>query len=136
MKKYMNSSIIYAILAMIGGVFFREFTKFQGFTGKTTLSVVHTHYFVLGMLFFLILMILEKNFHFTDKKTDRTLIFYHIGLNMTAIMLAIRGILQVLNTEMSGGLNAAISGIAGLGHIILGVSVIVLLFSIKKKVTE
>ena len=43
MKRYMNVVLLYAILAMIGGVFYREFTKFNGFTAQTTLSVVHTH---------------------------------------------------------------------------------------------
>ena len=62
MKQYMNAALLYAILAMVGGVIYREFTKFQGFTGKTTLSVVHTHYFLLGMVFFLMLLLLEKNF--------------------------------------------------------------------------
>ena len=42
------------------GVFYREFTKFSGFTGKTALYVVHTHYFLLGMVFFLLLLLLEK----------------------------------------------------------------------------
>lgn len=37
MKRYMNSAIIYAILAMLGGVFYREFTKCHGFSGKTYL---------------------------------------------------------------------------------------------------
>ena len=45
MKRYINSALLYAILAMAGGVFYREFTKFNGFTAKTTPSVVHTHYF-------------------------------------------------------------------------------------------
>ena len=52
MKRYMNSALLYAVLAMVGGVFYREFTKFNGFTGKTALGVVHTHYFVLGMVFY------------------------------------------------------------------------------------
>ena len=51
MKRYMNTALLYAILAMAGGVFYREFTKFNGFTDKTTLAVVHTHYFLLGMVF-------------------------------------------------------------------------------------
>lgn len=85
MKRYMNTALLYAILAMIGGVFYREFTKFNGFTGKTTLGVVHTHYFLLGMVFFLLLLLLEKNFSFTGKKTGKILIAYHIGLNLTAV---------------------------------------------------
>ena len=60
MKRYMNTALLYAVFAMAGGVFYREFTKFNGFTGKTTLSVVHTHYFLLGMVFFLLLLLLEK----------------------------------------------------------------------------
>lgn len=51
MKRCINAALLYAVLAMAGGVFYREFTKFNGFTGKTTLSVVHTHYFLLGMVF-------------------------------------------------------------------------------------
>ena len=50
MKRYMNLALLYAVLAMVGGVFYREFTKFNGFTGKTTLGVVHTHYFLMGMV--------------------------------------------------------------------------------------
>ena len=42
MKRYMNASILYAILAMVGGVFYREFTKFYGFIDRTSLGFVHT----------------------------------------------------------------------------------------------
>ena len=60
MKRYINTALLYAILAMAGGVFYREFTRLNGFTAKTTLSVVHTHYFLLGMVVFLLLLVLEK----------------------------------------------------------------------------
>lgn len=69
MKRYINAALLYAILAMAGGVFYREFTKFNGFTAKTTLSVVHPHYFLLGMVFFLLLLVLEKNLSFTGTTT-------------------------------------------------------------------
>ena len=71
MKRYLNCALLYALLAMAGGVFYREFTRFTGFTGKTTLSVVHTHYFLLGMVFFLLLLLLEKAFAFTGPKTGK-----------------------------------------------------------------
>jgi len=92
----MNASLLYAILAMAGGVFYREFTKFNSFTAKTSLGVVHTHYFLLGMVVFLLLLLLEKNFAFTGAKTKRLLLTYHIGLNLTAVMLVVRGVTQVL----------------------------------------
>ena len=77
MKRYMNASLLYALLAMVGGVFYREFTKFNGFTARTALGVVHTHYFLLGMVFFLLLLLLEKSFSFTGAKTKRALTTYH-----------------------------------------------------------
>ena len=136
MKRYANTALLYAILAMAGGVFYREFTKFNGFTAKTTLSVVHTHYFLLGMVFFLLILVLEKNFSFTGAKTGRVLALYHVGLNLTAVMLVVRGVPQVLGTSLSAGMNAAISGIAGIGHILLGVSLILMLLQIKRSVTK
>ena len=135
MKRYMNMSLLYAVLAMVGGVFYREFTKFNGFTDKTTLGVVHTHYFLLGMVFFLLLLLLEKNFSFTAPKTGRILVAYQIGLNLTAVMFVIRGVTQVLGTALSSGMSAAISGIAGIGHILLGVSLVLLLMQIKRSVS-
>lgn len=134
MKRYMNSALLYAILAMVGGVFYREFTKFSGFTAKTTLSVVHTHYFLLGMVFFLVLLVLEKNLSFTGAKTGRVLLTYHIGLNLTAVMLVVRGVTQVVGADLSRGADAAISGIAGIGHILLGVSLVLLLLQIRRSV--
>ena len=136
MKRYMNCSLLYAILAMVGGVFYREFTKFLGFTGKTTLAVVHPHYFLLGMVFFLLLLLLEKNFGFTGKKTASVLLTYHIGLNLAAVMFLVRGVTQVLGTELSKGASASISGIAGIGHILLGVSLVLLLLQIKKSIPK
>ncbi|MDO4871055.1 MAG: DUF2871 family protein [Candidatus Saccharibacteria bacterium] len=50
--------------------FYREFTKFNHFTGRTSLAVVHTHLLVLGTLLCLILACLTaradlfKNKHF------------------------------------------------------------------------
>lgn len=135
MKRYMNSALLYAILAMVGGVFYREFTKFNGFAAKTTLSVVHTHYFLLGMVFFLLLLVLEKNLSFTGAKTGRVLAVYHVGLNLTAVMLVVRGVTQVMEADLSRGADAAISGIAGIGHILLGVSLVLLLLQIRRSVS-
>ncbi len=136
MKRYINLSLLYAILAMIGGVFYREFTKFNGFAGKTTLGVVHTHYFLLGMVFFLLLLLLEKNFSFTVAKTTRILVIYQIGLNLTAAMFVVRGVIQVLGTSLSYGMSAAISGVAGIGHILLGISLVLVLVQIKRSISD
>ena len=54
MKKYLNISLAYAIAAMAGGVFYREFTKLNRFDSVTALGKVHTHLFLLGMMMFLL----------------------------------------------------------------------------------
>lgn len=135
-KRYLNTAILYAILAMIFGVFYREFTKFNHFTGKTNLSVMHTHYFLLGMFFFLFLMLLEQNFSFSGQpNTGKLLITYQLGLNITALGFLMRGLTQVWGTALSRTMDASISGIAGIGHILMGVSLILLLLKIKKQVS-
>ena len=134
MKRYMNMALLYAVLAMVGGVFYREFTKFFGFTAKTTLSVVHVHYFMLGTVFFLLLLLLEKAFAFSGPKTGRVLAVYHAGLNLTCVMFLVRGVLQVLGTPLSSGMTAAISGIAGIGHFLLGVSLVLVLLQVRRGV--
>ena len=59
-RHFATLAMVYAVIAMALGVFYREFTKFSGFAGRTSLSFLHTHYFALGMVFFLIQMLLEK----------------------------------------------------------------------------
>ena len=75
MKRYINMALLYAVFAMAGGVFYREFTKFNNFTAKTTLGVVHTHYFLLGMVFFLLLLLLEKAFPSLVQRQDAYWLF-------------------------------------------------------------
>ena len=135
-KRYLNTAILYAILAMIFGVFYREFTKFNHFTGKTNLSVMHTHYFLLGMFFFLFVMLLEQNFGFSSQPNiGKLLVTYQLGLNITALGFLMRGLTQVWGTTLSRTMDASISGIAGIGHILMGVSLILLLLKIKKQVS-
>lgn len=132
-RRYANMALTYAVVAMIFGVFYREYTKFNHFTGQTRLSVMHTHYFMLGMFFFLILMLAEKSFHFSDKNTGKILIAYQLGLNICGAAFLMRGLTQVWGTELSKGMDASISGIAGIGHILLGVCIILLLQKIRKR---
>ena len=51
-------------------------------------------------------------------------------------MLVVRGITQVLESNLSFGLNASISGMAGIGHILLTVSMVILLLQIRRSVSE
>ena len=47
-------------------------------------------------------------------------------------MMHIRGTLEVIGVPLSKGLNTSISGIAGIGHILLGAGLILLIVSLKK----
>ena len=133
MKKYLNISLIYAIAAIVGGVFYREFTKWNGFTGMTALGKVHTHLFLLGMLMFLIIALFAEHHDLQKQKLFRVFLWvYNIGVPLTAVMLVVRGIAQVLNVSLSSAANASISGIAGIGHILTGVGLVLLLISLKK----
>ena len=133
MKKYLNISLIYAIAAMVGGVFYREFTKWNGFTGMTALGKVHTHLFLLGMLMFLIIALFAEHHDLQKQKLFRVFLWvYNIGVPLIAVMLVVRGIAQVLNVSLSSAANASISGIAGIGHILTGVGLVLLLISLKK----
>lgn len=134
MKRYMNLSLIYTVLGLLGGVFYREFTKFNGFTGKTVLGVVHTHYLVLGMLFFLFLLVLEKNFSFRGEKTEKLILFYNVGLNLTALVFLVKGIIETLGTVCPPMILGVISGIAGIGHILLGVTLVLIILDVRKSV--
>lgn len=136
MKKTVNTSFIYAILAMAGGVFYREFTKFQGFEEKTTLSVLHTHLFMLGMAMFLLVTVCIRLFALDKaKKYSAFFIIYNIGVCLTAVMLTVRGITQVLGVELSNGQNGMLSGSAGIGHILLGVGMVLFFLSLKESVS-
>ena len=83
-------------------------------------------------LLFSQLLALEKQLGFTDKAVGRVLVAFHLGLNVTAVTLLARGVVQVLGTPVSTALNASLSGVAGIGHILLGVSLILLLLRIRK----
>ena len=57
---------------------------------------------------------------------------YNIGVPLTAIMMLVRGITQVMELSLSKAASSAISGIAGIGHILTGVGIVLLLVSLKK----
>ena len=132
MKRYLNLSLVYAVAAMAGGVFYREFTKLNGFDGVTALGKVHAHLFLLGTIVFLLVALFAAQSDLRKQRTFRVFLrVYNIGVPLTAVMMAVRGVTQVLGMSLSAGASASISGIAGIGHILTGVGIILLLVSLK-----
>lgn len=132
MKKLWRISFIYFLAGIACGVFYREYTKYMAFSGRTALSFTHVHLIVLGTLLFLILMLFCKDSALADsRKFKLFLISYNIGLPLMAVMLFVRGITQVRGLPLSRGADAAISGIAGVSHIVMTAALIVLMLAIK-----
>lgn len=129
MKKYWISSLVYGGVGLALGVYFREFTKFNGFAGRTSLAFAHPHALILGALLFLLLFFLSKHYRFAKPKLGKaSVIVYHVGLAWTLLMMAVRRTLDVLGTEL-GSADGAIAGVAGIGHILLGVGLVLLLIN-------
>lgn len=137
MKKIMNTSLIYFVLAMAGGVFYREFTKWNGYTEPTTLGVLHVHLLVMGTIMFLLIALfakvtdLEKNSLF-----KKFFVLYNVALPFMVVMMLIRGIVQVLAIDLGKMGNGMLSGFAGLSHITMMVSLLTLLIALKKEMVK
>lgn len=120
MKKLTTTVMLYTFLALASGLFYREFTKLNDFSGATTLSIVHVHLFALGTLFFMIVTLAEAQFRLSSKRGFGLFyVLYNVGLAFTVGAFLWRGILQTLGNELTKSLNSAISGVAGVGHILL-----------------
>lgn len=130
MKKAMNSALVYLILALGAGVFYREFTKANHFSGQTTLGVLHPHLLLLGTGICLLVAFVFKN---TQPKHHHTFFtLYQVALPMMIITMGLRGIVQVKAISLSKALDASLSGIAGLSHLLLAVSLVYFLLAIRK----
>lgn len=137
MKKLMNVSFMYFIFAMIGGVFFREFTKFHDFVGETALSTIHTHLLVLGTFLFLIIALFCRGSKLQEHKAFKNFfILYNIGLPIMVIMMLIRGIVQVQMISLTSSVNAMISGFSGIAHMLMLIAFILLFKALKLEFSE
>ncbi len=128
------SAAVYTALGLVGGLYYREFTKAHAWTGGGQLGLVHTHFLVLGTVVFLLLLGLEKAFTLSESSAFRTFfLVYNIGLVITATMLTVKGTLQVL--ESSVATSAALAGVAGLGHMTLATGFVLLFVALKSRIT-
>lgn len=134
MKRIINTAIVYFIFAMAGGVFYREFTKWNGYTEPTTLGVLHVHLLVMGTLLFLITALFAKVTMLAENLLfKKFFVLYNIALPAMVVMMLIRGIVQVLGIELGKMGNGMLSGLAGLSHIGMMIAFFLLLFAIKRE---
>ncbi len=124
----------YTALGLLSGLFYREFTKFNGSPGGTQLAVVHTHWLTLGAIVGLILLLLEKQFQLSSlpKRYMAFLITYNAGVLLTGTMMIVKGCMQVLGNPAAD--SAMLAGMAGLGHMSVTAGFILLLVMIGSKI--
>src|SRR5690606_905832 len=129
MKKLFYAAFAYMLVGVASGLFYREFTKLNDFPeGQfTQLGLVHTHLLTLGFIVLLVVLALEKLFALSRSKLFGWFFWvYNAGLVLTAAMLVLHGSLTVLGEESS----KMIAGIAGLGHILLSVGMVLLFLAL------
>lgn len=121
---------IYMIAGLLSGLFYREFTKANDFTGETQLSLIHTHLLSLGMLGFLIVLALDKQFQLSGTRLFTGFFwFYNAGIALTVAMMGLRGTLTVLGDDVPG----FVPHLAGGGHIFLTVGLVLLFILLGKR---
>ena len=99
-------------------------------TGEyTQLGVVHTHLLTLGFIILLVVLALEKLFGLSRSRLFGWFFWvYNAGIILTTAMMLWHGSLTVLGQEGNG----MISGIAGLGHILLTAGMVLLFLSLRR----
>jgi hypothetical protein len=122
------------IVGVLSGLFYREFTKVKDFTGDTQLSVLHTHLLALGMLVFLIVLGLDKVFQLSGSKLFTCFFwFYNAGIVVSVGMMGVHGTMTVLGHD---DVPEVVPLVAGFGHILLTVGLVLLFIRIDKRLKE
>ncbi|WP_209019091.1 DUF2871 domain-containing protein [Peptoniphilus raoultii] len=132
-ENILKDSVVFLIMGLLGGVFYREFTKTYSWEEFTSLGLVHTHLMVLGFLFLLIFYILVKNDLEKIYEFKKPLVLYISGLTWTIISLILRGIYTITSPSIIIFPDSALSGLAGIGHLMLGFGIIWLVLKLLKR---
>lgn len=121
---------MYAVLGLAAGLFFREYTVAHDYDGATQLSVMHTHLLALGMVVMLVVLALEKLFELSKSKWFN-LFYWHYngGLLLTVAMMLVIGMREVAGQAST----PMLSGISGLGHIIITVALVFFFVALGKR---
>ena len=137
MKKLINLSGLYGLLALASGVATREITKAYGYHGYTALGVTHVHLFVLGTLLYLSLAGFSKTTDLMQKKDFRKFLrLYNVALPFMVIMMYVKGIQEILGVTLSKGALGMRAGVSGLSHLLVAVALFFLFKALKDVAKE
>lgn len=121
-------------LGLLAGLYYRELTRSTGHPGGTQLAVTHTHLLVLGTVFGLVFLLLERQFQLSHSKLFRGFFWTWIaGTGVTVGAQLFKGSLQVLGDAAAD--SKAIAGVSGMGHITLTVAFILFFLALRSRLT-
>lgn len=119
-------------LGLLAGLYYRELTHFTDHPGGTQLSTAHTHFLVLGTVFGLVFLLLERQFELSHNKWFTGFFWTWIaGTAVTVGAQLFKGTLQVLGSVAAE--SKAIAGISGLGHIALTVAFVLFFLALRSR---
>ncbi|MBB1514061.1 MULTISPECIES: DUF2871 family protein [unclassified Tessaracoccus] len=127
------SAATWTALGLASGLYWREMTKLNDFTGHTQLATAHTHALALGTLMLLVVLALAKSFALGDKATTLFTVLWNVGLGLTFGAMIVKGTLQVL--EIPIATSPMWAGIAGLGHMVLSGTFVYLFVILRRALT-
>ena len=133
MRRILYAFLIYTILGLLSGFYYRELTLAYDFTGETQLVVVHTHTLILGMFMHLIMLPLNKVFKLSSYYLfNWFFIVYNLGVLSTVGMMFTKGTFQVIGKTVP----ESFAGFAGIGHTILTAGFILLFFLLRNAIVK
>ena len=133
MRRILYAFLIYTILGLLSGFYYRELTLAYDFTGDTQLVVVHTHTLILGMFMHLILLPVTKVFNLSSYYLfNWFFIIYNLGVLSTVGMMFTKGTFQVIGKNVP----ESFAGFAGIGHTTLTAGFILLFFLLRNAIVK
>jgi hypothetical protein len=118
------ATCVYLALGLGAGLMYRELTKDAGLADgePLQLGVLHTHLLMLGFFASLIFLVLDRVVGLGERKLFAVFFWvYNAGVVLTASMMAVHGVLALHGPVDS----PAIAGMAGMGHIVLTIGLVV-----------
>ena len=127
------AAAVYLGLGLFAGVFNREYTKGGEFggIGGSQLGVTHTHLLVLGFIMMLIVVAIDQSLGLNSRLFPWFFWVYTAGMAISMGALFFRGLATVAGTD-SG---PALSGVAGLGHILLAAGLVIFMVVVGQRLS-
>lgn len=91
----------YTFLGLISGIYYRQLTRLTKTDPRESqLRGLHTHFLSLGTMFYLLVLMLEKQFSLSKQSSfNKFFTIYNIGLCTSLIMMTIRGTMTAFKCD-------------------------------------